>query len=1176
MTSVPPDSGPVGPQGPRGIPFRFTDPRQQRIHRRLLLIGPGPAAFYRDACQLISSPFDLQSTSHLVAHLLREVESALRDVLESIAPELRGQGSGRVPWATLELSRLFRAAARWMRTRISGATGRNRTHAEEVRAILRALGIANSDPVALAWLQLARGRGDNALHRRAHRKDLTAPLPLDAGFQGVWEDIQAILDAVLDRFETQFATFLEILDALLVKSAPSKADMRRLRNHLPQSLPAQTYFFDRLQSADWLEPLRKAGFFKSPRGPMEDSEGGGVRLPPWPPSRYLVRVVKQRPREVLRIILDADSTQNGRVHADFVDAANGMPPELAVQVAPKVADWFESSFGIVLFTQNSAELVAHLASGGQPAAALALAKGLLALSPEPGEKASLFRPEPVTRIEPWSYGRVLERLSPNLSRFGGEQWLELLSNLVCDLLRSSARTNQSLQEPEDRSNWWRPAVEDHEQNEPRHSIGDKLVEALRDSAEKLVARDPRALHRIVAALEMRRWKLFQRIALHLLRAHPEAGHDLVVERLTNRDLYDDRTLHHEFYLLLEASFSNLSPVEQAPILGWIDTDCDQEAARETLEKSLSRTPTGNEVDEYLAWRQFRELFPLRHGLRGSWKERYQELADRLGEPEHPDFLAYTSGGSWAGFPSPRTADELGRMPIEELTAFLSSWQPTGKPLDASPEGLGRNLTSLVAERPDRFAPVADQFRDLDPTYVRAVIDGFTKAIEENRPFHWCAVLDLCESAIGRDRDLIDREHPVPDADPDWSWTRKAVTRLLAKGLAEGGTSIPLELRFSVWRILEPLVEDPEPSIEYEAQYGGSNMDPATLSINTVRGDAMHTVIRYGLWVRRGLERQPDSDERLGRGFDEMPELRIALERHLDLGHDPALAIRAVYGQWFPWLALMDEEWARENARRVFPTDPDDRSYWNAAWGTYVTFCPPYDNAFAILSEQYAHAVESLGTDPPRVALGEDPECQLAEHLLTLYWRGRIKLEDRLLRRFYEKASAEVRGYALEFVGRSLGNTQGEVVRDALDRLRRLWEQRLDAAVKASDVSELDAELASFAWWFRSEKFDDRWATTQLIRSLELSQRTRRESFLVMERLTELASSMPLQAVECARLLVDADEERLTVVGNRKELRQVLHTALRSGDARASDAARELINRLVAWGHIEFRDLLAGE
>ena len=59
---------------------------------------------------------------------------------------------------------------------------------------------------------------------------------------------------------------------------------------------------------------------------------------------------------------------------------------------------------------------------------------------------------------------------------------------------------------------------------------------------------------------------------------------------------------------------------------------------------------------------------------------------------------------------------------------------------------------------------------------------------------------------------------------------------------------------------------------------------------------MHTVIRYALWVRQHLEKEPDSEARLQNGFEEIPEVREGLETHLDPSREPSLAVRAVYGQ----------------------------------------------------------------------------------------------------------------------------------------------------------------------------------------------------------------------------------------------------------------------------------------
>ena len=67
-------------------PFQLTDLRQLRIHERLQrLVGPGAASFFFDACRMMEERSLYQSTTHLVAHMLREVESALRDVLEPVS-----------------------------------------------------------------------------------------------------------------------------------------------------------------------------------------------------------------------------------------------------------------------------------------------------------------------------------------------------------------------------------------------------------------------------------------------------------------------------------------------------------------------------------------------------------------------------------------------------------------------------------------------------------------------------------------------------------------------------------------------------------------------------------------------------------------------------------------------------------------------------------------------------------------------------------------------------------------------------------------------------------------------------------------------------------------------------------------------------------------------------------
>src|SRR5713226_7561770 len=63
-------------------PFNdFTDPQQERIYQRIRnRISEGVAVCYRDVCRLRNNPLLFESTTHLVAHLLRDMESAIRSM----------------------------------------------------------------------------------------------------------------------------------------------------------------------------------------------------------------------------------------------------------------------------------------------------------------------------------------------------------------------------------------------------------------------------------------------------------------------------------------------------------------------------------------------------------------------------------------------------------------------------------------------------------------------------------------------------------------------------------------------------------------------------------------------------------------------------------------------------------------------------------------------------------------------------------------------------------------------------------------------------------------------------------------------------------------------------------------------------------------------------------------
>jgi hypothetical protein len=251
---------------------------------------------------------------------------------------------------------------------------------------------------------------------------------------------------------------------------------------------------------------------------------------------------------------------------------------------------------------------------------------------------------------------------------------------------------------------------------------------------------------------------------------------------------------------------------------------------------------------------------------------------------------------------------------------------------------------------------------------------------------------------------------------------------------------------------------------------------------------MHAAIRYALWVNRHAQEDGNGGERAPRGFDEIPEVREILDGHLDPERDPSLAIRAIYGQWLPWLDSIDHKWALQNKERIYPAGEAQSALWNAAWDAYIRFVGPYDNILDLLRDVYVRAVEHIGEDPPDGA--RRPESageRLVEHLMVFYGRGKLELDDPegLLAKFYRHAPDRLRAQALWVVGRGL-QQMDQVPPDVLERSKWLCERRTQVARSSDSPGDYKVEMTAVGWLFASLKFEDAWALTQLRNALEVS------------------------------------------------------------------------------------------
>jgi hypothetical protein len=928
------------------------------------------------------------------------------------------------------------------------------------------------------------------------------------------------------------------------------------------------YFFDRLNSPAWLEPLFRQGFFQKPPNPVRDEQY--TSFPLWPESKYLIRMsqIAEAQETVLKIALRIPESENSRVHDDIAEVALSLPAALSAGLVPQICGYTKSPIKLLL-PERVAKLIVHLAAGGQGHAALRLARAALALAPdprmaEPEGKESLLLPEPRSRFKDWYYARIVEGAVPALVNAVGLEAVQLF----CELLNDAVQFY--LKEPEEGDEDYlyvrHPAIE---QGKSRDDIPSILLCATRDAAEQLIASDRAHFGAVLALLQQRRWTSFRRLELHISRVFLEEGHAVAERVFENPEILISSSLRHEAILLLKAAFPSLSPERREHILAWMDAGPSEETIRRWLQ-FVGEAVTDEKVRG--VWkRRRRDQFSILQGqLPEPYQHTYEELKIELGDPSPPEHIpAKTFGAITAQ--SPKSAEELAGMPADEVLGFLATWVPGGDIFGPTAAGLGEDLTTVVSQRPDEFAAVAEKFRTVDPTYVRCLFAGLNLALKKGEKWDWRPVLELATWVGGQPRAIEARKGELMVNDPDWGWTRDSIIDLLTTGFRGGTDRLPCEHRTLVWDALGPLTDDPDPSAEGER---GERFDPASRSINSTRGRALYALLEYTRWVRKCAADKRKTEEERPATLDAMPEVRDVLDRHLDVEREPTLTIRSVYGHQLGSLAGLDWEWFQANVQRILPEGQNESAYFYSAWDSFIVFNRPHEALLGELKRAYQKAVAELATRPRITLHPGRPDESLAEHLMEYYWWGNLQFggEDQLLDSFYARAPDELRGHAMWFIGRSVSSWGDETAPEVFERLRNLMERRLKLAAQAPSAQPCAKELANFGWWFTSKKFDERWSMETLLATLRLTKKAELDMDVV-KRLAELCSVFPAECVSCLGLMIEGDREHSLLLGIEDEAREVIRLALESNVSEAATSAQRLAENLIARGHFGFRNIL---
>ena len=880
-------------------------------------------------------------------------------------------------------------------------------------------------------------------------------------------------------------------------------------------------------------------------------------FPVWPLSGYLNKVAVQKPREVMDVIKNMKGTDNFRVYIDLIDCALQMPPSIAKELVPQAKNWSNNPY-LTLLPEKIGEFCIKLGNEDELGHALDLLDALLDVRLQEKEDEFL-RKRSQAYFDLWEYGKILKDVVPEFLKKDPNKVIELL----CGKLFKAVELEMPKKDAQhDRSYIWRPAIERDEDR--GGDVKNLLVSSLRNCLEYLGGKNEKIFKECYELLSKYDIPVFRRVELHLMRKFPEILKNEIQKVLSRKEVFENVHMWHEYYHLLREQYSSLPERLKEIILKWIEEGPDLEYFISSHKEQTGTLPTEKQKEARKSHWQIRYLSAIKKVLAPEWKKRWDELMAKYKEPDHPDFHFYVEAG-FAGARSPLEKDDIRKMSTQELIDYFKSWEPLKDFFAPSREGLGTKLRELVIEKPSDFTGICHQFKKLHPAYVYNLIDGFREALKKGNAFDWKPVVMLCKDILTATElpDIPDDQ----DRSYDWENAKRVIAELFWEGLSSDKVSPPFEFREHIFEIIRRLIQNDEPTPAYEEQYGGENMDPFTLSLNTIRGRAMHVLIRYALWCARCLNVLEKEDRMV-------PEVQEQLEKMLDPKVEPTMTVRSVYGESLPNLFYLNKKWAEKSISSIFPEDTRYRALWRAAWEAYITYARFSSYVYDAMKTQYRNAVNSLES----AAISAEAKQGLSEDLMVAYLKG---LEDlggeSLIKLFFEKADSEVRGRAIWFIGRELEHMPEWKIEEKekeiiIKRIMDLWEWRTSEAEKADrrTKEKFVQELSGFGMWFINSPFSKTWSISQLVITLELNEGKIDLEIDVIDSLQNYVEENCLEVLKALNLIVKGDSEGWIVVASREKIKDLIELIIKTHPSQEiRNSVNDLVNNLTKKGHHEF-------
>jgi hypothetical protein len=829
----------------------------------------------------------------------------------------------------------------------------------------------------------------------------------------------------------------------------------------------QTHFFDKLENPYWIAPLNGRKFFESPTDP-ESSEA----YERWPQGWYLKKMAAKAPKDILGVIKGIRS-RNPYVRNLCIECLLEMPIERAACGIEVIKNIFssrerEGDFGWAWMGEQAAKLMVKLVERNQDAA-FKIA-WLLLDAWVPNEKERRYGDYIVSKFSEHDYKELMLEYYSKVWEVEPARGVGVLMIILNRCLGDLDKEGKG-EEGYDASRHFGYGLELGDLNEidMKHpGIKTILVKGICEGGKVLIDKEPGKGSKLLDLLERTHRVIYLRIAMYLMRFVKHGKESERISRLIgNKDCFREYNPYwYEHRRLLNDKFEDVSDEVKKAFLEWVNEDkYSEDHRREIIERCKKNNEAEPDFEKWENYAKAEELYLVRERFKDEY-ERYKKAAVVKNDSE----LAPRKKVSEAHFVSPEegstySSEKMGKDGIESVINYLleprhyegkenvSGW---GTAKDAIAASFGAD----IRKRPMEYLNVdLKKLESLDPEFLDRLFSGISGAVRDGsfKKEGWERLIDLAGGIVEEKK-----------KEKEWRECFLAILWVLHDGFVEESNRITFNETIirKFWLILKILV-----GYNYDEK-SESEDDPVQQQLRSVQGRAFEQIVLLGVVCKNHFAAVYEDymKKEMVQVYEFVTKAVKRSEVNCTLGFD------------FARIYWLDKEWVESNTEIIF-----DNAMWDAVWGTYVSWGRPSPQCFKYLVEKgiYGRAVERIG-EKSKYKFRKEPDEGLVEHLMIGCFNGWVDFESDVLKKFFEKASAELRGKAAEFLttGFKSVKEEGKPYEEIAERMRTYWKGRL--AVIKGNPTENEKEAIEFTGWVEDSLLPAKETMELLEQSLDVS------------------------------------------------------------------------------------------